>query len=100
VEPPVPGASTVMVATSAAAAKLHVHRNTVRYRLRRLEELTDRSLSRPIGVAELHLALEAIRILHLEDSAAAIAPSEPDPARKRPSARTPASVSYDPNAAR
>jgi hypothetical protein len=52
-------------ATSLAAAKLHVHRNTVRYRLRRLEELTGRSLAEPTGIAELHLALEATRILHL-----------------------------------
>lgn len=52
-------------ATSAAAAKLHVHRNTVRYRLRRIEDLTGRSLSRPTGTAELHLALEATRVLHL-----------------------------------
>ncbi len=52
-------------ATSAAATKLHVHRNTVRYRLRRLEELTDRSLAQPLGAAELYLALEATRILHL-----------------------------------
>jgi hypothetical protein len=52
-------------ATSAAAAKLHVHRNTVRYRLRRLEDLTGRTLSQPTGVAELHIALEAARILHL-----------------------------------
>jgi PucR C-terminal helix-turn-helix domain/GGDEF-like domain len=52
-------------ATSAAAATLHVHRNTVRYRLRRIEELTGRSLTQPTGVAELHLALEACRILQL-----------------------------------
>src|SRR5256714_1289627 len=52
-------------ATSVAAEKLHVHRNTVRYRLRRVEELTGRSLTQPTGIAELHLALEAARILHL-----------------------------------
>jgi len=49
-------------ATSVAAAGLHVHRNTVRYRLRRVEELTGRSLTRPAGIAELHLALEAVRL--------------------------------------
>jgi len=49
--------------TSNAAAKLHVHRNTVRYRLKRIEDLTGRSLSTPLGTAELHLALEAVRIL-------------------------------------
>jgi hypothetical protein len=49
-------------ATSVAAAKLHVHRNTVHYRLRRVAELTGRSLAEPTGVAELHLALEATRI--------------------------------------
>jgi PucR C-terminal helix-turn-helix domain/GGDEF-like domain len=52
-------------ATSLAAAKLHVHRNTVRYRLRRLEELTGRNLAEPTGIAELHLALEATRVLRL-----------------------------------
>ena len=50
-------------ATSAAAARLFVHRNTVRYRLRRIEDLTGRSLAQPTGVAELHLALEAARIV-------------------------------------
>jgi hypothetical protein len=52
-------------ATSVAAEQLHVHRNTVRYRLRRVEELTGRGLTQPTGVAELYLALEAARILHL-----------------------------------
>jgi DNA-binding PucR family transcriptional regulator len=57
-------------ATSEAVAALHVHRNTVRYRLRRLEKLTGRSLSRPTGVAELHLTLEAVRVLHLHGAPA------------------------------
>ncbi len=52
-------------ATSVAATKLHVHRNTVRYRLKRVEDLTGRSLAEPTGTAELHLALEAARILQL-----------------------------------
>ncbi len=51
--------------TSEAANLLHVHRNTVRYRLRRLEELTGRDLSRPLAAAELHVALECSRILGL-----------------------------------
>jgi PucR C-terminal helix-turn-helix domain/GGDEF-like domain len=55
-------------ATSTAADRLHVHRNTVRYRLRRIEELTGRSLTEPLGIAELHLALEAARI-HLPRAA-------------------------------
>jgi hypothetical protein len=52
--------------TSRAARELHVHRNTVRYRVKRLEELTGRDLARPIDAAELHVALECVRILGLE----------------------------------
>jgi DNA-binding PucR family transcriptional regulator len=41
-----------------AAGRLFVHPNTVRYRLRRIEELTGRSLGDPRGLAELTLAVE------------------------------------------
>src|ERR1700689_3344059 len=40
------------------ATKIFCHPNTVRHRLRRIEELTDRSLSRPLDIAELCLAFE------------------------------------------
>jgi hypothetical protein len=43
---------------SEAAKRLYVHPNTVRYRLRRLEERTGRPLSNPRAVAELSLAYE------------------------------------------
>ncbi|MBM0127545.1 PucR family transcriptional regulator [Pimelobacter simplex] len=51
--------------TSTAARELHVHRNTVRYRIRRLEDITGRDLARPVDAAELYVALECVRILGL-----------------------------------
>lgn len=51
--------------TSAAAERLFLHRNTVRYRLRRLEQVTGRDLTNPVDLAELHVALECARIHHL-----------------------------------
>jgi hypothetical protein len=53
----------------AAAAELHVHRNTVHYRLRRVEALTDRRLADPTASAELYLALDSARILDLPRTA-------------------------------
>jgi hypothetical protein len=44
-----------------AAEQLYCHPNTVRYRLRRLQELTGRSLSEPYEVADLAAALQALR---------------------------------------
>lgn len=41
-----------------AAERLYCHANTVRHRLRRIEEVTGRSLSRPLELAELCLAFE------------------------------------------
>ncbi|WP_211274430.1 PucR family transcriptional regulator [Streptomyces chattanoogensis] len=45
-----------------AARLLYCHRNTVRYRLHRLEELTGRSLRDPRAVADLAVALHALRL--------------------------------------
>lgn len=46
-----------------AAGRLRCHRNTVLNRLRRLEALTSRSLSRPRELVEVVLALDALRLL-------------------------------------
>jgi hypothetical protein len=45
-----------------AAGRLYCHRNTVFNRLRRLEQLTSRSLSYPRDLAEVILAVEALRL--------------------------------------
>ena len=45
-----------------AAEVLFCHPNTVRYRLRRLQELTGRSLTDPNGIAELATAAVALRL--------------------------------------
>ncbi|WP_372343274.1 PucR family transcriptional regulator, partial [Streptomyces sp. KL116D] len=47
-----------------AAARLYCHRNTVLNRLRRCEQLTGRSLTRPTDLVELALALSAHRLRH------------------------------------
>ncbi|MBM7771654.1 hypothetical protein JOD54_001858 [Actinokineospora baliensis] len=45
-----------------AAERLFVHPNTVRYRIRRVQELTGRDPARPREGAELLLAVEAVRL--------------------------------------
>ncbi|GGS15351.1 PucR family transcriptional regulator [Actinokineospora fastidiosa] len=45
-----------------AAERLFVHPNTVRYRIRRVQELTGRDLADPRGTAELYLAIETQRL--------------------------------------
>lgn len=49
----------------ATAGAMFCHPNTVRYRLRRLKQLTGRDIARPRDIAELHLAIEADRRLNL-----------------------------------
>jgi hypothetical protein len=49
--------------TTAAASRLYCHRNTVLYRLRRVEELTNRAFTNPVAAAELYVALQAVRLL-------------------------------------
>ncbi|HEV8648938.1 MAG TPA: helix-turn-helix domain-containing protein [Actinomycetes bacterium] len=44
--------------------RIFCHPNTVRYRLRRLQEHTGRSLDDPRAVAELLAALDALRLMH------------------------------------
>ena len=53
-----------------AAEQLYCHVNTIRYRLRRVHELTGRSLKDPLSVAELVSAVFSLRLGNSSDSAA------------------------------
>ncbi|MEU7221873.1 PucR family transcriptional regulator [Nocardia iowensis] len=48
--------------TPQAATSLHCHRNTVRYRLHRIEELSGSTLTHPARTAELLIALRAVEL--------------------------------------
>ncbi|GAA3004263.1 hypothetical protein GCM10020229_15230 [Kitasatospora albolonga] len=43
-----------------AGKLLFCHPNTIRYRLRRIEQLSGRSFERPLDSAELYIALQAV----------------------------------------
>jgi DNA-binding PucR family transcriptional regulator len=43
----------------ATAAALHLHPNSLRYRLSRVEKLLDRSLKQPSTIASLYVAMLA-----------------------------------------
>ncbi|WP_245557072.1 helix-turn-helix domain-containing protein [Jongsikchunia kroppenstedtii] len=49
--------------TTEVAKRLHCHRNTVRYRLNKVRDLTGRDIADPAESAELHLALRAVALL-------------------------------------
>ncbi|MFD7909386.1 helix-turn-helix domain-containing protein [Streptomyces sp. NPDC059752] len=67
--------------TTDAAQRLYCHRNTVSNRLRRLEQLTGRSLSDPRQVVELALAHAAV--LQRVEAEPATRPAAPDPRAAR-----------------
>ncbi|GHI81946.1 MULTISPECIES: helix-turn-helix domain-containing protein [Streptomyces] len=67
--------------TTDAAQRLYCHRNTVSNRLRRLEQLTGRSLSDPRHVVELALAHAAV--LQRVGAEPATRPAAPDPRASR-----------------
>ncbi|MCW4354442.1 helix-turn-helix domain-containing protein [Hoyosella sp. YIM 151337] len=48
---------------AAVADALHCHRNTVRYRLRKIRDVTGRDTTDPAQSAELYLALQAVLLL-------------------------------------
>lgn len=47
---------------TATAERMHFHRNTIHYRLRRIEDLTARNCADPKAAAELYCALAAMRL--------------------------------------
>ncbi|WP_306362860.1 CdaR family transcriptional regulator [Nocardia sp. CC227C] len=68
---------------STVASALYCHRNTVRFRVNRIADLTGRRLSSPRAATEIQLALEACRILDRPSRTPRIAP---DPGRREPDA--------------
>ena len=72
----------------AAAGGLYVHRHTLRYRMRKVEELTGRDLSSARDRMEFFLALRARDLLASGDRSSAN-PARPPRAGRRPTASRP-----------
>ncbi|MGU3432250.1 PucR family transcriptional regulator [Actinomycetes bacterium M1A6_2h] len=49
--------------TAGAAERLHYHRNTILYRLKRIHDLTGRDFSDPVHAAELFVGLRSVQLL-------------------------------------
>jgi hypothetical protein len=49
--------------TAAAAERLHYHRNTILYRLKRIHDLTGRDFSNPVDAGELLVGLRSAQLL-------------------------------------
>lgn len=65
--------------TEAAAARLMIHKHTLAYRLKRVEQLTGRDLARTADLAELWLALQALDVVGAQ--------TEPSARARRPAQR-------------
>lgn len=63
--------------TTAVADVLRCHRNTVRYRLRKVRDLTARDTTNPLESAELYVALTAVALLGVDGGSTWLTP-EPD----------------------
>lgn len=74
---------------TAAARRLFCHRNTVLHRLRRLQDLTGRSLSKPNELVDLALALHAFRSESLAGELGCVRGGQSNPERT-PTRRVPA----------
>ena len=83
----------------AAARSLHVHVNTLLYRVARIEELVGRRLDDMDVRSALGVALTARRLVHLDESTEAAPGARSDDCLHTPTASTDATVAVSPTTA-